>query len=364
MQKEIGFAMAVAALTLTVLYRTTPALKPNATGPAAMIRTKMKAVDIQLNWGLKAIHAHEAQSLNGAGGGAGITVAIIDTGCDINHPDLTKNIWTNPGEAGLDANSHDKRSNEIDDDGNGFVDDVHGWNFVTNSPVIMDDHGHGTHIAGIVGGDNGVAPQVSLMILKYYDEANNGEENLRHTVQALQYAVDMGAQIINYSGGGILKSVQEERALKYAALNHVLVVAAAGNEGLNTDFFHFYPADYDLPNILSVAAVDRHGRLLDLSNYGRSTVDVAAPGRNIYSALPDGEHGFMSGTSQATAFVSGVAALMMAKDPALRDSPEDLISHLLKHGRKSDLLYKIGSGQMLDAQLATADVDLSISAAN
>jgi subtilisin family serine protease len=189
------------------------------------------------------------------------------------------------------------------------------------------------------------------MILKYYDEHSTGEANLRHTVEAMRYAVRNGANIINYSGGGVLRSQAEEQALKFASDHHVLLVAAAGNEGLNSDFFHFYPADYDLPNILSVAAVDRQGHLLGLSNYGRGTVDVAAPGRNIYSTLPYGGHGFMSGTSQATAFVTGVAALLMAENSSYKD-PQLLIQHLLNHGRKMASLSQIGKGQMLDAARA------------
>ena len=120
--------------------------------------------------------------------------------------------------------------------------------------------------------------------------------------------------------------------MSWAAQRGVLVVAAAGNEGLNSDFFHFYPADYELPNILSVTATDRNGQLLSVSNFGKATVDLAAPGKNIYSTLPNGEHGYMTGTSQATAFVTGLAALVMAQDATLT-KPELLIHHLLKRGR-------------------------------
>jgi subtilisin family serine protease len=171
----------------------------------------------------------------------------------------------------------------------------------------------------------------------------------------------MGANIINYSGGGVLRNSAEEAAIAYAGEHGVLVVAAAGNEGLNSDFFHFYPADYEQANILSVAAVDRFGQLLKMSNYGRGTVDVAAPGRNIYSTLPGGGYGYMSGTSQSTAFVSGVAALMMAQDERYRE-PASLIRQLLAHGRPTPALKgRIGRGQMLDAEMALARPDLEIS---
>jgi thermitase len=355
--KEVLFSMLIGLLAVMAL-RLWPAPSEVSKTEPAMINPPLQDAEIQLNWGLKVIHAPEAWA-NHSRGSREIKVAIIDTGCDINHPDLAANIWTNPGESGLDPDGQDKGSNQIDDDGNGFVDDVHGWNFASSSPVIRDEHGHGTHIAGIVGADHGVAPQVSLMILKYYDESNSGEDNLRHTIEAIRYAVKMGANIINYSGGGVLRSSQEEKALKFAADHQVLVVAAAGNEGLNSDFFHFYPADYDLPNILSVAAVDRKGQLLALSNYGRATVDIAAPGRNIYSTLPHGAHGFMSGTSQATAFVTGVAALMMADDPIYKD-PQRLIRQLLGHGRQSAALAKIGRGQLLDAASALKPGELEL----
>ncbi|MBX3022703.1 MAG: S8 family serine peptidase [Bdellovibrionales bacterium] len=322
-----------------------------------------------MNWGLKAISA-EVAWLEGAADKS-VIVAIIDTGADINHPNLSKNIWTNPGETGVAPDGSDKASNGIDDDGNGFVDDAHGWDFVSNSPALMDEHGHGTHIAGIIGaapfdgpGASGVAPGVSLMILKYYDTETAGLDNLANTVRAIRYAVDNGAKIINYSGGGILRNRLEEEALRYAAENGVLVVAAAGNEGVNSDFFPFYPADYDLPNIISVGAVDRGGELLAVSNYGLGSVDLVAPGKNIFSTLPQGRYGYMTGTSQATAFVSGVAALMMAHDARYRD-PATLRAQLLSSGRSlTSLRGKIGSGQLLNAALALQPTKLEISETN
>src|SRR5262249_33841169 len=152
-----------------------------------------------------------------------------------------------------------------------------------------------------------------------------------------------------YSGGGILRSREEEAAIAWAAQNGVLVVAAAGNEGLNSDFFHFYPADYEQPNILSVAALHRHAQLLDVSNFRPSTWHIAAPGKNIHATLPGGLHGFMTGTSQATAFASGLAALLMAQNSQLRD-PSILIQYLLNHGRKlASLRGRIRSGSEIDA---------------
>ena len=312
---------------------------------------------LSLNWGLEEVHAPAAWKHQK--GSRNVIVAVIDTGCDIHHPDLKDNIWRNPGEGGLDRNGDPKSSNGIDDYGNGFVDDFHGWNFSGNNNDVTDEHGHGTHIAGIIGAEKlngmssgGVAPHVSLMILKYFDPEATGPENLRHTISAIHYAVKMGADIINYSGGGMLRSHEEEEALRWAAAQGVLVVAAAGNEGANSDFMPFFPADYDLPNILSVGAIDRDEHLMRISNYGIHSVALAAPGKNIYSTLPNGQYGFMTGTSQATAFATGVAALLIAQDPQMRN-PQALIQHMIKYSSKRTALHgKLRSGGLLDAKLA------------
>lgn len=318
--------------------------------------------NLSLNWGIQQIHAPAAWKRHR--GSKDVIVAVIDTGCDVHHPDLHSNIWRNAGEGGLDRNGDPKSSNGIDDDDNGFVDDFHGWNFSANSNDISDDHGHGTHIAGIIGAErlsaissSGIAPHVSLMILKYFDSESTGPDNLRNTISAIRYAVNMGADIINYSGGGIIRSREEEAVLKWAAAQGVLVIAAAGNEGANSDFFHFYPADYDLPNILSVGAIDQHEELLRMSNFGVHTVALAAPGKNIYSTLPGGQYGYMTGTSQATAFVTGVAALLIANDPHFHD-PQTLIQHLLTSSSPRRLLHgKLRSGAVLDAKLALEKSD-------
>jgi subtilisin family serine protease len=248
-----------------------------------------------------------------------VTVAVIDTGIDYTHPGLAENLWINEGETGLDANGHDKATNGIDDDGDGFVDDVIGWDFVNEVPLPMDNHGHGTHISGIISakpnattGLSGVCPGVRIMPLKYYDNASLGYNNLQNTVRAIYYAVKMGAQIINYSGGGAEPSTSEKAAIEYARQRGVLFVAAAGNDGHNNDIFPYYPASYGLDNIISVASVDKQNQLLPSSNYGKN-VQVAAPGLGILSTLPHKKTGTMSGTSQATAFVTGAAALLMSQ---------------------------------------------------
>lgn len=272
---------------------------------------------IKQAWGLKKSDAARAWSVTQ--GSHDVVVAVIDTGIDENHEDLKNNLWLNPGESGLDKNGKDKASNGIDDDGNGFIDDVHGWNFVSNNNKLDDNHGHGTHIAGIIGAEAGnkkgiigISPKVSLMVLKYFDPKVPNTDNLRNTVAAIRYAVDKGAHIINYSGGGTDYSKEEYEAVAEAEKRGILFVAAAGNERSNSDQFHYYPADYKLKNIISVTAIDPTTQVLSSSNYGTETVDIAAPGQNILSCLPHNSYGLMTGTSQATAFVSGAAALVMS----------------------------------------------------
>jgi len=277
----------------------------------------------QKNWGLMGTGGASDIKANSAWeitqGDRRVVVAVIDTGIDIEHPDLAENIWQNPGETGRDSKGRNKATNGIDDDGNGYIDDVHGWDFANNKNSLVDNHGHGTHIAGIIGavggngiGISGVCPKVSLMALKYFDPHSKGNDNLKNTVRAIRYAVDMGANIINYSGGGTDPNDDEFEAVKYAKEHGVLFVAAAGNEHSNSDVAHYYPADYNLSNIISVTAINSFTKVLQSSNYGTKTVHIAAPGEGIYSTLPAGNYGLMTGTSQATAFVSGVAALILS----------------------------------------------------
>ena len=295
--------------------------------PAKEVEVLLNDPAITAGWGLKMTDSQKAWRISQ--GSRDITVCVIDTGIDVKHPDLVKNLWVNKGESGKDAAGKDKATNGIDDDKNGFIDDVHGWNFVNNNNDLKDDHGHGTHIAGIIGaeggngiGISGVSPKVSLMTLKYYDAKGSDVNNLVNTVKAIDYAVKMNCNIINYSGGGIAPSTEEKAAIERANIKGILFVAAAGNERSNSDIRKYYPADYDLPNILSITAIDRNQNVLPSSNYGEQTVDVAAPGNDIISTLPNGQYGFMTGTSQATAFATGVAALVMSNNSGMRKANE------------------------------------------
>ncbi len=285
-----------------------------------------------LSYSLQMVEAKQAWSLSQ--GSKNIVVAVIDTGADTLHPSLRNNLWTNPGETGTDDLGNDKSKNGVDDDQNGFIDDVHGWNFADNNNDLSDLHGHGTHVAGII---QHLAPKTTLMIIKYYNPENSGENNLVNTVKAIRYATQMKARIINYSGGGTTKSSDEESAIRKARKQEILFVAAAGNENSNSDIFGFYPANYGLSNIISVTAIDERRKVLPSSNYGSHSVDIAAPGKNIVSSLPGGIFGTMTGTSQATAFVSGTAALLMAVNSNLKD-PEKLIQQLTRTGNDSELL--------------------------
>ncbi len=237
-----------------------------------------------------------------------VVVAVVDTGIDIKHPALKDQLWTNPGEI---------PDNGIDDDHNGFIDDVHGWNFVKNNDDLTDTQGHGTHIAGLIAARSpqfsGVAPDAKLMILKYYDPALTSVQNLKNEIAAFQYAIKMKSNIINFSGGGPGGNSEEERILRLAERNQILVVAAAGNDGVDTDRFPYYPANYPLNNIISVTATDSMRQMTSFSNYGLHTTHIAAPGENIRSTAVGGGYIELSGTSQATAIVSGLAALLVAQ---------------------------------------------------
>jgi thermitase len=315
-------------------------------------------------WGLKKSDAARAWSVSQ--GSRKIVVAVIDTGVDKNHEDLAKNLWINPGETGLDSKGRDKATNGVDDDGDGYIDDVHGWNFVSNSSDLTDNHGHGTHIAGIIGaeagnkkGIAGIAPEVSLMVLKYYDPKVPSTDNLKNTVNAIKYAVKMKANIINYSGGGTEFSKDEHDAIEEARKQGILFVAAAGNERSNSDHHKYYPADYGLSNIISVTAIDPSTEVLSSSNYGTQTVDIAAPGQNILSTLPNNAYGYMTGTSQATAFVTGAAVLVMAHRDQFQ--AEDVKKYILATGdSESSLLAKCRTSKQLNLYKALTILDSGV----
>lgn len=247
-----------------------------------------------------------------------VVVAVVDTGVRYTHEDLKDNIWINSGEI---------EDNDLDDDGNGYVDDVHGINTLFSSQLSiggdpMDDHGHGTHVAGTIGargnndvGITGVAWKVQLMPLKFLGENGSGMDS--DAIKCIDYAISNGADIINNSWGGEGVNKALANAVERANLAGVLFVVAAGNGGDNIDIDSYTPAGIDLPNVLTVANHDNAGDLQISSNYGREKVDIVAPGTRIRSAThrTDESYGFKSGTSMAAPHVSGVLALLKAEYP-------------------------------------------------
>jgi len=259
------------------------------------------------------IDAPEAWDI--ATGSDQVVVGVIDTGIDLEHEDLAANLWTNPGEIA---------GNNIDDDGNGYVDDIHGWDFYSNdsNPDDTNTCKHGTHVAGTIGavGNNGTGVagvnwNVKLMALRFLGgilcTGSDGD-----SIEAIQYAARNGARILNASwgGGGYSRSVED--AIRNSGL---LFVAAAGNGGLdgigdNNDANPFYPSSYNLADLVSAAATDHNDLRASFSNYGNASVDIAAPGVNVLSTVPNNQYASFSGTSMATPHVSGAAALILSRD--------------------------------------------------
>jgi thermitase len=239
--------------------------------------------------------------------GPTINIAIIDTGIDSSHAFLQNQLWFNHGEVGIDKEGNDKAKNKIDDDGNGLVDDVNGWNFVNGSNELTDNQGHGTHIAGIIKGHiNQTNPNVKFkfMVLKYFDKNTTTEQQEKAFLKALKYAIDKRVDYINISGGGYKYSEEELELLHTAQKKGISVVAAAGNKKQNRKSHNFYPAAYKLSNIYSVVATDFTGNPLETSNVNTARPNVYVPGERLYSSLPNNQFGYLTGSSQATAVLT------------------------------------------------------------
>ncbi|PYT14876.1 MAG: hypothetical protein DMF51_07755 [Acidobacteria bacterium] len=285
-------------------------------------------------------------------GDRAVVVGVVDSGIDYTHPDLAANIWTNPGEI---------PGNGIDDDQNGFVDDVHGWDFYNNDNDPMDDFGHGTHVAGTIGavgnnsiGITGVAWRVSLVPLKFLNAGGHGSTSA--AVAAIDYAAGLGVDVLNNSWGSYDFSQTLMDAIRAAGDAGVVFVAAAGNEGVNTDLQPFFPAGYDLPNVISVAATNSYDNKAGFSNYGPNSVDLAAPGVDIFSTLPGGIYGPLSGTSMAAPHVSGVAALIRTLSP---DIPAFQVKQKILDGatQVAGLVGLVRTGGRLNALVPIATRD-------
>jgi subtilisin family serine protease len=298
------------------------------------------------------IDAEEASAITQ--GDPNLVVAVIDDGVDFSHPDLKDRAWLNPGESGSG-----KETNGVDDDGNGYVDDVNGWDFFHKDKTVHDtDDFHGTHVSGTIAasannqGVVGVAPNVEIMALKFIGP-NGGLTS--DAILAIEYAAKKGAKISNNSwgGGGYSQSLKDA-----IAASGMLFVTSAGNGGAdrvgdNNDVTPQYPASYDNPNILSVAAINNQGNLAYFSNYGPNSVDISAPGVDILSSIPGGSWAFYNGTSMASPHVTGAAALVGSKTPSFLPRPLDLKKALMDTGKSvSSTAGKTMTGKMVDANAA------------
>lgn len=285
-------------------------------------------------------------------GSEDVVVAVLDTGVDYTHKDLVENMWIRPNEVP-----------QYMDSDLGVFDDLHGFDGTSDADP-MDGNGHGTHCAGIIGaeGDNdegiaGVNWKVKIMPLKFLGRGGFG--TTKDAIEAINYAVDrkqngVNVRVISASWGSTMYSKALEDAIRAAGEQGILFVAAAGNASTDNDKRPHYPSNYDLPNVISVAALDRNDSLASFSNFGAKTVHIAAPGKDIVSSWLSNAYREASGTSMATPQVSGVAALVIAADPDI--SMEDLRERLLNSVDKIEALAgKVSSGGRLNAAKAVGE---------
>jgi len=273
---------------------------------------------ISEQWSLAKVNA--AGAWGTAIGSRSVVVAVIDTGIDYNHEDLKDNIWKNPGEI---------PNNGIDDDNNGYIDDVVGWDFKDNNKDPNDvtsaqNPGHGTHCAGIVGatGNNGIgisgmAQQVSMMALRFIGPDGSGD--LMGAIKSIDYAIANKADIISASWGAKIPAAQATPLIEAIGRSNdagIIFIAAAANDGANNDVVSMFPANADFPNVISVAASDSSDAKPSWSNYGKAKVAIAAPGHEILSAIPNAKYSKLSGTSMATPMVAGLAAILQSEAKA------------------------------------------------
>ena len=252
-------------------------------------------------------------------------VAVLDTGTQTNHPDLQPNVWHNP---------HEIDDNNKDDDKNGYVDDYYGVNLVAGKGSGEDDEGHGTHVSGIIAGHGnnamggaGLCWSGSIMPVKFMNSQGKGTTS--DAIDGIDYAVHEGAKIINCSFGSSSKSSALQDAVDSAQDKGVLLVIAAGNDGVSIDTSPEYPAAFTNSNIITVAAVTQTGALASFSNFGAKLVDLGAPGDNIISTYPTSTYKVLSGTSMAAPMVAAAAALVRHEDTSL--TYKEIRSALLSH---------------------------------
>ncbi|CAM9978809.1 unnamed protein product, partial [Chrysoparadoxa australica] len=280
-------------------------------------------------WGLKNTGSNEPGGRSPGRGGAdldmmnawsltkgskGVKIAVIDTGIDYNHPDLKDNMWVNLAEKNGKPG--------VDDDGNGYVDDIHGYDFANDDGDPMDGHSHGTHCAGTIGavhnngeGVAGVMADVTLVGIKFLTDSGSGATT--NAIKSIDYATKIGVDLMSNSWGGGGYSEALKEAIQRASDAGIVFTAAAGNSGTNNDSAPHYPSNYEVDNVISVAAHTAQDTLASFSCYGRRTVHVAAPGHNILSTVKSGGYAVYSGTSMATPHVSGAIGLLLSHVPGL-----------------------------------------------
>ena len=281
-------------------------------------------------------------------GDPSLVIAVIDEGVQWNHPDLANNMWTNPGEIA---------GNGIDDDDNGFVDDLYGYDFYSDDGDPMDEGGHGTHVAGTICAEAsngigivGVVHQCKIMALRFLGPQGGSTSG---GIASIDYAVQMGAKISNNSwgGGGFSRALYDSIAAARDA-DHIFL-AAAGNDGTNNDSLPHYPSNYNLPNVISVAATDNNDAIAGFSNYGATSVDIGAPGVDIASTYITNSYSYLSGTSMATPNVTGVVALIRSEFPDW--NYQQVIDHLYATARPAASMAGITTtGAIANAEAALA----------
>ena len=324
---------------------------------------EMKSVPLADNWGPQMVQADYAWAKDY--NGQNIIIAVIDDGVDISHPQLANQIYKNPGENGVDSLGRNKNSNGVDDDDNGFVDDHSGYNFASKSPNNDNTTGHGTHVAGIIAAEHndtsikigevqGVAPGVKILPLDFIDSTYGG--SISDAVNAIDYAIKMKAKIINASwGGNSCNSILRDKVADLA--NHgILFVTAAGNSSSNIDFFPEFPAAFGALTQITVGSTSYLDGMAYHSNYGDKSVNIFAPGYEIYSTYPSPDIiTNLSGTSMATPFVSGAAAILWAIKP---DATATEIKNLILQNSLYSPLYRNTSGGRLDVRAAVMAAEI------
>jgi thermitase len=280
-------------------------------------------------------------------GSKDVKIAVIDTGVDYTHPDLKSNIMIN--EAELNGKPG------VDDDGDGYVDDIYGYDFANKDADPQDGHGHGTHCAGNIGavhdgaGIAGVMANVKILPVKFLSDSGSGETI--DAIAAIDYAIKRGVNVMSNSWGGGEREQSLEDAIKAAEAAGITFVAAAGNESSNNDTTDSFPANYDVSNVISVGSFTSAGAKSSFSNYGLKTVHVTAPGSNILSTYKKGGYTTMSGTSMATPHVAGVIGLLLSQEPNL--TPAQIRERLVQTSVKTSKLQTASlSGGRVDAYRA------------